>query len=86
MTFGFFPYASAPFADTGQAAEGQSINVNLTGVAAVGVVGDVAVSSGQTIDLTGLNAVGQVGTVTVEADSSPYSIYCSCRGFIRSYK
>jgi hypothetical protein len=39
MTFGFSPYAAAPFADTGEASLG--ISVELTGVTAVGVVGTV---------------------------------------------
>ena len=66
--FGFSPYAGAPFADTGDLSLG--ISVAVTGVSAVGVVGDVAVSSGQTIAVTSVNAVGAVGDVTKEADGS----------------
>ena len=48
--FGGFPYAGAPFADSGESAV--NAEVNLVGVSAVGVVGTAEVSSGQTIDLT----------------------------------
>jgi hypothetical protein len=37
--FGGFPYAGAPFADIGEPSQG--IDVNVTGVSAVGVVGTV---------------------------------------------
>jgi len=68
MTFGFSPYAGAPFADVGDTAQG--ISVQLTGVSSVGVVGTVAVGLGIEVVLTGVNAVGQLGNVTIVGNGS----------------
>ena len=61
--FGFSPFASAPFADTG--AGSVSVNVTVTGVQAVGYLGTASVSGEANVSLTGVQGVGQVGTVTI---------------------
>ena len=51
--FGFNPFASAPFADTG-AASAISITVSLTGVQAVGYLGTASVTGTAVVNLTGV--------------------------------
>ena len=77
--FGGFPYGGSPFADTGDATLG--ISVQLTGVSAVGRLGNVDVVESVTFVLTGVNAVGAVGSVTIAAEGSvvPTGVYTVVR-------
>ena len=62
MFFGFAPYASAPYADTGSSVV--NVQVNVTGVQAVGYLGTAGVNGDANTNLTGVQGVGQVGTVS----------------------
>ena len=63
MTFGFSPYAGAPFADVGETSQG--VVVVLTGVYAVGRLGNVNAAANADANVTGVYAVGRVGTVAL---------------------
>ena len=62
--FGFSPFASAPFADTGGVTP-IPVTVYLTGVEAVGQVGQVQTTGDAFVYLTGVQGNTELGTASV---------------------